>query len=84
MSAAPTHLYFDFFGTLVAYPESRVEQGFQASYEVLLKAGAETTYANFLDRWQLSSPDQFEQTFDHFGQLFVRHATQPTSDALRR
>ena len=31
-----THVLFDFFGTLVACSESRVEQGFQRSYEVLV------------------------------------------------
>jgi putative hydrolase of the HAD superfamily len=52
MAATPTHLLFDFFGTLVAYSESRIEQGFHASYEWLQAAGAQVTYAEFLDRWE--------------------------------
>ena len=48
---ATTHVLFDFFGTLVAYSESRVEQGFQQSHEVLLRNGAHIDYATFLEQW---------------------------------
>lgn len=53
-----THVLFDFFGTLVAYSESRVEQGFQHSHEVLLRSGARIDYAKFLEDWS--------RTFDEF------------------
>ena len=55
---ATTHLLFDFFRTLVAYSESRVEQGFQQSHEVLRQNGAHIDYATFLERW--------DGTFDEF------------------
>ncbi|HYO95047.1 MAG TPA: HAD family hydrolase [Polyangiaceae bacterium] len=48
---ARTHVLFDFFGTLVAYSESRVEQGFRHSHELLLELGADIGYAEFLERW---------------------------------
>lgn len=53
-----THVLFDFFGTLVAYSESRVEQGFQRSHEVLLHRGARIEYPTFLEDWS--------RTFDEF------------------
>lgn len=54
---APTHVLFDFFGTLVAYSDSRVEQGYAQTYELLLARGAELGYAEFLERWS----DSFEE-----------------------
>ena len=48
---SPTHLLFDFFGTLVDYSESRVEQGYENSHQVLLKGGASVDYAGFLAQW---------------------------------
>jgi putative hydrolase of the HAD superfamily len=51
---APTHLLFDFFGTLVAYSESRVEQGFRESHALLVERGADSDYAGFLERWEAS------------------------------
>jgi putative hydrolase of the HAD superfamily len=47
----PTHVLFDFFGTLVAYSDSRVEQGFRRSHRLLLEGGADIDYAAFLERW---------------------------------
>jgi haloacid dehalogenase superfamily, subfamily IA, variant 1 with third motif having Dx(3-4)D or Dx(3-4)E len=52
------HVLFDFFGTLVAYSESRVEQGFQRSYEILVRAGAQVDYSGFLEWWS--------RTFEEF------------------
>jgi putative hydrolase of the HAD superfamily len=46
-----THVLFDFFGTLVAYSESLVEQGYPRSYEILATAGTQVDYAGFLARW---------------------------------
>lgn len=56
---APTHVLFDFFGTLVAYSDSRVEQGFRQSHALLLERGADTDYAGFLERWEASF-EEFE------------------------
>jgi putative hydrolase of the HAD superfamily len=54
---ALTHLLFDFFGTLVAYSDSRVDQGYPQTHELLLARGAELDYARFLERWS----DSFEE-----------------------
>ena len=54
-----THVLFDFFGTLVIYNESRVEQGFQSSHELLIRNGAHISYAEFLDSWSATF-DEFE------------------------
>jgi len=56
--AALTHVLFDFFGTLVAYSESLVEQGYERSYGVLTRAGTGVDYAGFLERWT--------ETFEEF------------------
>jgi putative hydrolase of the HAD superfamily len=47
----PTHLLFDFFGTLVHYSESRTEQGYHGSHAMLRRLGADLTYAEFLAEW---------------------------------
>jgi putative hydrolase of the HAD superfamily len=47
----PTHLLFDFFGTLVHYSESRTEQGYHASHAMLRRFGADLSYTEFLARW---------------------------------
>jgi putative hydrolase of the HAD superfamily len=73
MAAPATHLLFDFFGTLVAYSESRVEQGFHTSYALLLEAGAQTTYAGFLDRWEATF-QEFESLAQHDLQEFSMDA----------
>src|SRR5690349_18906340 len=57
-SMPTTHVLFDFFGTLVAYSESRVEQGFEHSHGVLLHHGARIEYPTFLEDWS--------RTFDEF------------------
>lgn len=46
-----THLLFDFFGTLVHYSDSWVEQGYQRSHRVLAEGGAECSYDEFLTTW---------------------------------
>lgn len=47
----PTHVLFDFFGTLVTYSESRTEQGYSRSHELLRAVGVDIPYARFLDEW---------------------------------
>ena len=59
-----THVLFNFFGTLVAYSESRVEQGFQRSYEVLVTAGTQVDYSGFLERWS-GTFEEFEMRAQH-------------------
>ena len=51
MRARP-HVLFDFFGTLVAYSASRVEQGFRKSHELLLERGSALDYEGFLQSWE--------------------------------
>jgi putative hydrolase of the HAD superfamily len=46
-----TAILFDFFGTLVEYSPSRVEQGYHATHALLLKEGIDITYAAFLENW---------------------------------
>ena len=46
-----TAILFDFFGTLVEYSPSRVEQGYYATHELLLKEGVDISYAAFLENW---------------------------------
>lgn len=41
----------DFFGTLVDYSPSRVEQGYERSHQLLVRWGLELGYAEFLTRW---------------------------------
>jgi putative hydrolase of the HAD superfamily len=48
---ALTHVLFDFFGTLVSYSESLVEQGYGGSYEVLVTARTRVDYSGFLECW---------------------------------
>jgi putative hydrolase of the HAD superfamily len=71
---ATTHVLFDFFGTLVAYSESRVEQGFQRSHEVLLQNGADIDYATFLERW--------DGTFDEFETRAQQSLDEYSMDAV--
>lgn len=42
---------FDFFGTLVDYSASRVEQGYHATYAMLQQHAIAISYAEFLQRW---------------------------------
>jgi putative hydrolase of the HAD superfamily len=46
-----THLLFDFFGTLVDYSRSRVEQGYPITHAALSDAGASLPYEDFLSAW---------------------------------
>jgi len=44
-------ILFDFFGTLVAYSASRVEQGYYSTHKLLLDHGVDISYADFLASW---------------------------------
>ncbi|MDH3600941.1 MAG: HAD family hydrolase [Candidatus Tectomicrobia bacterium] len=56
-------ILFDFFGTLVEYSASRVEQGYDTTHKLLLQHGIDITYAAFLDNWVAVSEalDQWSQ-----------------------
>jgi putative hydrolase of the HAD superfamily len=49
--AALTHVLFDFFGTLVAYSESRIAQRLDRSHGLLLAAGSRLSYDEFTRGW---------------------------------
>lgn len=51
----PTHLLFDFFGTLVDYSPSRTEQGYRRSHALLRDFGGQLGYERFLDVWSATS-----------------------------
>ena len=44
-------ILFDFFGTLVEYSASRVEQGYYATHKLLRTNGIDISYTAFLDSW---------------------------------
>jgi putative hydrolase of the HAD superfamily len=46
-----THVLFDFFGTLVDYSPSRIEQGYERTYALLRRIGATLGYDEFLAAW---------------------------------
>ena len=56
-------ILFDFFGTLVEYSASRVEQGYYSTHKLLLTNGIDIAYAAFLDIWVAVSEelDQWSQ-----------------------
>jgi putative hydrolase of the HAD superfamily len=47
-------ILFDFFGTLIEYSPSRVEQGYHVTHALLLDEGIDISYAAFLDVWAVS------------------------------
>ncbi|MEV0134336.1 HAD family hydrolase [Dactylosporangium sp. NPDC050688] len=47
----PTHILFDFFGTLVDYDARRTAQGFPRTHAELVGLGAGVSYAEFLAGW---------------------------------
>jgi putative hydrolase of the HAD superfamily len=59
--AHPTHLFFDFFGTLNHYNPSVSAQGCPRTYRLLQELGVPLDYATFLDRWQANF-EEFEAT----------------------
>ncbi|GAA4690506.1 HAD family hydrolase [Phytohabitans rumicis] len=58
-----SHVLFDFFGTLVAYNASRVEQGYARSHALLVRWGADLSYPDFLGAWSRTT-DQFDRLSD--------------------
>jgi putative hydrolase of the HAD superfamily len=60
MTGGRTHIFLDFFGTLVDYSDSRTEQGYHRSHDVLRGFGAELTYEEMLETWTRIS-DEFDR-----------------------
>src|SRR5687767_4270496 len=74
-------MLFDFFGTLVEYSASRVEQGYHSTHDLLLKNGVDISYSAFLEEWVTVSEalDQWSQcTGREFGmeQVAVQFLTR--------
>ncbi len=65
-------LLLDFFGTLVHYSPSRVDQGYERSHSLLTEWGAELGYAEFLARWSDTSAD-FDAASDVDDREFSMH-----------
>jgi putative hydrolase of the HAD superfamily len=78
--AAPTHVLFDFFGTLVDYSASRTEQGYHESHRLVTELGADLDYGRFLDEWtrvcaahdRRSDADDSEYSMMDVGTAFLR------------
>ncbi|MFK3982276.1 HAD family hydrolase [Micromonospora sp. NPDC050397] len=53
----PSHILFDFFGTLVDYNASRTEQGYPKSHALVRQLGADLSYPEFLAAWTITSEE---------------------------
>lgn len=75
-----THILFDFFGTLVLYSESRIEQGYAHTYKLFTDNGSELNYSAFLWEWdrlfsefeQRSAASQNEFSMTEICECFLR------------
>ena len=83
-----THILFDFFGTLVSYSESRVEQGYSRSYKLIVDNGSDFTYQAFLNEWdqlfrefeQRNSASQNEFSMTELCEYFFRQSLKIVPD----
>lgn len=57
-----SHILFDFFGTLVSYSESRIDQGYSRSYKLIIENGSDLTYPDFLSQWDRMFSEFEEQS----------------------
>jgi len=55
---------FDFFGTLVNYNPSRIEQGYARSHDQFLAMGGRLDYGTFITRWDTAFA-HFDRRSDH-------------------
>jgi len=72
-----THIFFDFFGTIVEYSASRTEQGYPRSFDILRSVGSPIEYDDFLSLWSEVSAefdDAANRTNREFSMLEVGHA----------
>jgi len=51
MPAMPTHLFLDFFGTVVEHSASRTSQGYERTHELTTQLGSTRTYDESLAVW---------------------------------
>jgi len=87
-----THLFFDFFGTLVDYSASRTDQGYPRSHQILIDAGCEIGYDDFLQRWDRvagrfdadAEESLLEYSMHQVGAAFLEQVLDPraAADAL--
>jgi putative hydrolase of the HAD superfamily len=84
---------FDFFGTLVNYSDSRTEQGYIQTHNLLSKAGIHLSYEHFLKEWSHSHEryDRYSvetgleyNMEDVSGHFFERHAPEHLYSGLPR
>jgi len=89
MPGPVTHVLFDFFGTLVAYSDSRTGQGCPRSYALLIEAGAALDYTGYLGLWE-EVAEAFEQralashreyTMEEVARAFLERALGPERPA---
>jgi putative hydrolase of the HAD superfamily len=88
------HIFFDFFGTLVAYSPSRRDQGYSISHKILKDAGARHSYDEFLDLWCIVSEEfdansaatDREYSIMEVGEVFLRRTfgQQPQAQLTSR
>ncbi|WP_422769065.1 HAD family hydrolase [Plantactinospora sp. WMMC1484] len=91
----PSHILFDFFGTLVDYSASRTEQGYPGSHGLLRRLGAALDYPGFLAAWSQtmtgfdlrSDEDDREFSMTEVGTVFLadvlgRHPAPAEVDAF--
>jgi putative hydrolase of the HAD superfamily len=84
-----TALLFDFFGTLVHYRDSRTEQGYHGSYDLVQRYGATASYEEFLDLWSAvsagfdrrSDADDSEFSMAEAGSAFLTRLLRRTPTA---
>lgn len=88
----PTHVLFDFFGTLVEYSPSRTEQGYHATHALLGTMGGSVGYEAFLDAWvdisagldRRSDLDDSEYSMAEVADAVLRHllGRRPTATEI--
>jgi putative hydrolase of the HAD superfamily len=72
--AALTHVLFDFFGTLVAYSESRIAQRLDRSHALLVAGGTRMSYDEFTAGW--------DAAFEEHEQRALRSCDEFSMDEL--
>lgn len=69
-----THIFFDFFGTLVQYSASHRGESHERSHSVLSNQGCELSYEDYLAEW--------ERTFERFVQSSIESLDEFSMDQL--
>jgi putative hydrolase of the HAD superfamily len=79
----PTHILFDFFGTLVEYDTSPIADGYQRTFSHLYRAGYNNGYDNFVKLWTQTYAEletQAKRSYREFSMTDL--ATTVLSEAL--